>query len=213
VRVRILLGVALALTVAALLVTLSQRAPRLSGTNFTHFTRPQVTIPPGGESCQQHTYLPAGTAVAQVLVATEGRLRPSVSLRFHDLATGLTFIGRAAAGREGMVNVPLERVVRAEQTNATACVRNTGHAKIVVAGDDARPALAARVNGRRVRGLIAFRYLRTGRESWWSLAPTVARRFGLGKAGIFGTWTLWALVALLLGLWVAVVRLLARELS
>jgi hypothetical protein len=41
----------------------------------------------------------------------------------------------------------------------------------------------------------------------------LTRRFGLGKASFFGDWTLPVAALLLLGVWVATVRLLARELT
>ncbi len=38
-------------------------------------------------------------------------------------------------------------------------------------------------------------------------------RFGLGKASLFGDWTLPAMALALLGVWIAAVRLLAKELT
>jgi hypothetical protein len=55
-------------------------------------------------------------------------------------------------------------------------------------------------------------YLREHRESWWQLLPTLVDRFGLGKASLIGDWTLPTVAVLFLGTWVAVVRLLLREL-
>jgi hypothetical protein len=60
---------------------------------------------------------------------------------------------------------------------------------------------------------MAVVYLRPGRESWWQLLPTLSRRMGFGKALFFGTWTLPVAALLLLGLWIAVGRLLLRELT
>jgi hypothetical protein len=68
------------------------------------------------------------------------------------------------------------------------------------------------VNGRRVAGAISLVYLRHGSESWWELLPTLTTRFGLGKASVFGDWTLPVLALLLLGVWVVTLRLLVREL-
>ena len=55
-------------------------------------------------------------------------------------------------------------------------------------------------------------YLRAGEESWWQLIPTLSERFGLGKAPLYGAWSLLLAALLLLGVWIAVFRLLAREL-
>jgi hypothetical protein len=55
--------------------------------------------------------------------------------------------------------------------------------------------------------------MRDARESWWQMLGLLARRFGFGKAPFFGTWTLPLVAVLLLFVWIATVRLLARELS
>lgn len=90
------------------------------------------------------------------------------------------------------------------------CVRNGGGRRIVIAGFPTRRAIAALVGGRRAGGKMRFEYIRPGRESWWALAPTVAHRFGVGKAGFIGDWTLTAAAILLLVAWLAAVRLLVR---
>ena len=46
-----------------------------------------------------------------------------------------------------------------------------------------------------------------------AVLPTLSRRFGLGKASFFGDWTLPVVALILVGLWVAVARLLVRELT
>ena len=56
-------------------------------------------------------------------------------------------------------------------------------------------------------------YLRPGSESWWQLLGVLDERFGFGKATFFGDWTLPVAALLLLGVWVATVRLLIRELT
>jgi hypothetical protein len=69
------------------------------------------------------------------------------------------------------------------------------------------------VDGSQQPGRISLLYLRAGSETWWQLLPTLARRFGLGKASFFGAWTLPLAALLLLGVWVSAVRLLLRELT
>ena len=49
---------------------------------------------------------------------------------------------------------------------------------------------------------MSFFYLRAGSESWWHLLPAIDHRFGLGKAAVFGDWTLPVLVLMLAGVWV-----------
>jgi hypothetical protein len=56
-------------------------------------------------------------------------------------------------------------------------------------------------------------YFRQGGETWWQLLPTLTRRFGLGKASLFGDWTLPAVALLLLVVWIGTARLVVRELT
>jgi hypothetical protein len=69
------------------------------------------------------------------------------------------------------------------------------------------------VNRRTQLGPISLFYVRDARESWWEMLGLLARRFHFGKAPFFDTWTLPLLAVLLLGVWIATVRLLVRELS
>jgi hypothetical protein len=69
------------------------------------------------------------------------------------------------------------------------------------------------VSHRRQGGRISIRYARAGEQSWWEMLGALDRRFGLGKASFFGDWTLLAAALALLGMWIATVRLLARELK
>lgn len=210
-RVRIVLGVALALVGVSVVVALSQSARRLAGTSFVVQRAFDVTLPPHGTACQPGTYLADDSAGAELLVGTYGRPRPTLTVTFRDPGGGLVARGRLAGGvRQGLVTVPFARVVRGSHAATTACVHSDGAWQLALAGDVASPAGAARVDGRATGGVVGFVYLRAGRESWWSLMPVVAQRFALGKASVFGTWTLPVLALALLGLWVAAARLLLR---
>jgi hypothetical protein len=210
VRVRVVLGVALALVGVAVAVTLSQRGERLAGTSFVQQRAFLVVVPPRGEACQPGTLLSDDSAAAELLVGTYGQPRPALALTFRDADRSVVARGRVAGGRrEGTVVVPFARAVEGNRA-VRACVRNEGRDPVALAGDIAPPPSAARIGGRPAAGVVGFRYLRAGRESWWSLMPVIAQRFGLGKAGLFGTWTLPACALLLVGLWLATARLLLR---
>lgn len=58
---------------------------------------------------------------------------------------------------------------------------------------------------------MAVDYYRAGSETWMQMAPTVADRFGLGKSGLLGAWTLWLVLAAVLGAWVCAVLALGRR--
>jgi len=212
VRVRIVLAVALTLVGIAVVVALSQGARRLAGTSFVVQRAFVVALPPHGTACQPGTYVADDSAAAQVLVGTYGRPRPALTVTFSDPGGGLVARGRLPGGaRQGLVTVPFAHVVHGSRAATTACVHSDGPERLALGGDVATPAGAARIDGRATGGVVGFGYLRPGRESWWSLMPVVAQRFGLGKASRFGTWTLPVLALVLLGLWVAAARLLLRE--
>jgi hypothetical protein len=212
VRVRVVLGVALTLVGVAVAVALSQRAPRLAGTSFVLQQGFPVGLPAHKAVCQPGTFLADDSAAAELLVDA-GKRRPALTVTFADPDGTLVGRGRLGAGPGGRraVTIPFERVVDGNHAATIACVRSSGPQPLGLGGDVASPTGGARLDGRALGGVVGFRYLRAGRESWWSLAPIVAQRFGLGKAGLFGAWTLPLLAIALAGLWLAVVRLLVLE--
>jgi hypothetical protein len=212
VRVRIVLAVALTLVGVAVVVALSQRAPRLAGTSFVLEQGFPVGLPPHKALCQPGTFLADDGAAAELLVDAGAR-RPALTVTFADPDGTVVARGRLGPGRGGQraVTIPFEHVVDGNHPATTACVRSSGPRPLGLAGDIASRAAGARLDGRALGAVVGFRYLRAGRESWWSLTPTVAQRFGLGKTGLFGTWTLPLLAVVLAGLWLVTVRLLVRE--
>jgi hypothetical protein len=93
-----------------------------------------------------------------------------------------------------------------------ACLHVSGTAKVALAGEYG-PGNPETIDGKPQAASISLIYLRRGRESWWQLLPTLDTRFGLGKASLFGDWTLPVLAALLLAVWAATIRLVWRELT
>jgi hypothetical protein len=119
----------------------------------------------------------------------------------------------AAGAREGVVALPLTR--QPGSATATSSCLHVGRSATVVLGGESGPVGpdSELVNGRPQPGRIGLLYLRPGRESWWQLLPVLMTRFALGKASFVGDWAMPLVALLLLGIWVATVRLLARELS
>jgi hypothetical protein len=116
----------------------------------------------------------------------------------------------AAGAHQGDVTIPLARgsdISRADR----ACLRVGGSSKLLIGGERGLGGIE-RVDGKRQPGAVSLIYLRPGSESWWELLPTLKTRFGLGKASFFGDWTLPVIALLLLGVWIATVRLLLGEL-
>jgi len=210
-RVGGLVAGALAVVAAGLAITLSEQAPREAGSDHIVPAMFAATLASGGEVCQVNPYLPPAAASAQILIGTYGRPVPALALRFTDPAGAVVSTGQLAAGaRQGTVSIPLSRALDPGRATSV-CLGVGGRSKIVIGGLGIPPGPTDEVvNGAVQAGRISIVYYRAGRESWWSLLGVIDRRFGLGKAGFFGDWTLPACVALLVASWAAVLRLLVR---
>ena len=209
-RVRVVLGVALALVAIAVVVALSQRGDRRAGTNLVPVMGVPVELPGGGRACQV-TRLVDDAQRVELFVDAGGRRAPALAVTFAGPDGATVARGHRPAGAaQGAVVVPLDRRVNGNQLSATFCVRNEGGRRIALGGAPTAPDAAATVGGRPAGGVVAIAYLRPGRESWWDLLPTIASRFGVGKAPWFGAWTLPFATLLLLGAWGGAIRLLLR---
>jgi hypothetical protein len=213
VRLRLVLGVAVALVLGALALNMSRSAPRGAGSD--HISTPAfvAVVPAGGTLCQPVVQLPVEAARVQLLIGTYGHPLPGLQLRFLDSAGGLVARGALSPGSapEGQVTVPVEHVRRTE--SSSFCLHVGGHHQVALGGEPWPTTPAAEsVDGHLVGGRVGLIYVRAGSESWWQVLPTIARRFGYGKSSLFGTWTLPVMFLLLLAVWAGTIRLLAREL-
>ena len=210
---RVALGLAALAVLAGLILDLSGSAPRSAGSDHVSPAVFAASVPGGGTLCQPISPLPGDAARAQLLIGTYGRPVPRLRVRFSDAAGSAVAGGDLPAGAgEGYVTVPLHHEPRALAATR-ACVAVGGSTNVVFGGEAGSLGAASElVNGKPQGGRISMLYLRAGKESWWQLLPTLSRRFGLGKAPLYGVWSLPAAALLLLGVWIAVFRLLAREL-
>jgi hypothetical protein len=211
-RVRAVLVVAVLAVVGALVLDLSGRAPRTSGSDHVSPVVFAAIVPGGGTLCQPFTGLPSDTADAQLLIGTYGYAAPELRLRFLNSAGALVASGRwPAGGPQGAIEIPLSH---AHGEAVRACLRVGGTHKLAIEGEGGPLDPADEVvDGALQGGRISLVYFRPGRESWWQLLPTLSRRFGFGKALFFGSWTLPVLALVLVGVWLATARLLLRELT
>lgn len=212
-RVRVVLAVALLTALGAVALDMSGSAPRTAGSN--HISTPVLaaTVPAYGEMCEPVVSPPSDAARVQLLLASFGAPVPALQLRYMDASGGVIAQGRrAAGGAEGFVTLPL-RKTRARGVATRVCL-GVGSTKIALGGEGG-PASAnsEMVNGVPQGGLVSLLYLRSGSESWWQLLPTLTHRFGLGKAPLFGDWTLPVFALALAGVWFGAARLLLRELT
>jgi hypothetical protein len=215
VRVRVVLGVALALVAGVFILDMSGRGPRIAGTDHTNPVGFVASIPSHGSVCQSGMLLPSDSGSIEVLIGTYGPPVPQLTATFEGAGNRLIATGRLVAGaKQGYVRIPL-RHAHGAPVGGILCIHLGAAVHEVVLAGDQFPAgpESVHVDGTPHTGRIDVVYLRPGRESWWQLLGVLDERFGLGKASFFGNWTLPLAALLLLGVWIAVVRLLVRELT
>jgi hypothetical protein len=213
-RVRIALGLALLATLIGFLIDMSGSAPRLAGGDRIHFPAPDpaVALAPGGSKmCVEGTILPGDAA--SMVIAIHGAVRlPRITATFT-VGTGAVLahgVLPAGAVESGAVTIPLQRPAHAASALGILCLRGGGHATLIY--DGVTGVGTTTVNGVDQTGSPAIIYYRRGSETWWELLGALDLRFGLGKAALFGDWTLPVIALAALALFAGAVRLLLREL-
>jgi len=212
VRVRVVLAVAVLAVAVALVIDMSGRAQRTAGSNHNNPVVFAAVVPGGGVVCQADQAPPSDAAEAHLLVGTYGLPVPALELDYLSSTGEVVAAGRLPAGAIPP-NVTIH-LSRARGEAARACLHVGGSHKLAVGGETgpANPSTDL-VDGVAAGGRFSLLYTRRGEESWWQLLTTLDTRFGLGKASMFGDWTLPVMALLLLGVWVATLRLLLRELT
>lgn len=189
---RVALGVGYALVALALAIVLSGSPQVPTGTNGIE---PQgnvlATVPGGGSACQAGETLPAGSTAIRISLGATAGPRVAVAVR---AGGGIVTHGVSAPGwLADVVTIPvapLDRTVR----DVAVCFGFAGaNERISFFGLPASRQSAARGGTGVLPGRVGIEYIHAGHSSWWSLAHSVARRMGLGRAWA-GTW-----VALLVG--------------
>lgn len=212
-RVRVVLVVGVVLVLGLLVLEMSGSAQRTVGSNRVAVPVFSATVPGGGAICQTASSLPDEAAAVRLLVGTYGRPLPPLGLRITNAAGRTVAVGNlASGGKQGFVTIPLSRPARTDGS-VIACLRVGGSSKVAIGGQSAPISAGSElVNGKPEPGVISLLYLHGASQTWWQLLPELSKRFGLGKASFFGTWTLPVLVLILVAVWTAALRLLAREL-
>jgi hypothetical protein len=151
----------------------------------------------GTRACQRGEALPRGTTAIRVSLGDF--TGPAVTVQALS-GSRVVASGVHAAGWDGeTVTVPVRRV-HSTISPVSICFASSavGGEKLLINGS---PATAARsVSGRRgevLGGRLRVEYLGSGHTSWWTLAKSVARRMGLGRAWS-GTWVALLVAALML---------------
>jgi hypothetical protein len=211
-RVRLAIGLGLLLVVGALVVVLSKSEQRLAGTNAQVRVSGNDVVFPGRKASCQPEGLPQDTTAVRVFAGvpkgSAGPMDLVIKKNGRTIATG-----RFDELQDGLpATTRLSPFVSREVTSVEVCFRNRGRSTIRLAGD----RTPVRFSGSNPFGFLfadepRVDYLRAGEESWWSLAGVVADRFGRGKTSFFGSWTMWAVFALVGATWAAALVLLLRK--
>jgi hypothetical protein len=198
-------GLVVSVVVAALVLLLAQPSPHLAATNTRAYDeRVAIDLAPGQRRCQGGEYVPAAAARLRLTIvglgtAPAGPLAVALSdSEGHPLSQATTPVERA-----GPLDIPLAGG-RADADGGSLCLQNLGRARIAFEGNLTSSVLEAAPSlngpGERPTDEVRTDYYLGGRQSWFTLAPTIASRFADYKPSWVGAWTLWVLIALALAL-------------
>jgi hypothetical protein len=207
-RVALALATGLAAIAAAVGVTLAKAPASVIAINFSQ-RQLLGSVDSRLSACQVNETLPQGTTA--IRLGLEAFTGPKVTLAAYASGHVIARAAHSAGWTGNVVTFPITRL-RAAHAGAAICFAFYAQDETVdVRGEPTAPALAARNGvGAPLPGRVRVEYLRPGR-SWWSLAPSVARRLGLGHA-LSGAWDVVLALALMATLVVCASRLALREL-
>jgi hypothetical protein len=194
--VRAVVAIGVVALIVGLAVLLGHSAPRQAGTNSIVEAGQVIELRGDDRHCQPGETAPRDAARLRLLVGTYGHPVPTLRVTVRGEAGHVLTEGtKPAGGREGHVVIPLRKVEKTTP-GTEVCIATSGGQRMVLYGQPPN---------------IRLEWLRPGEESWYALVPTVAHRFALGKAALFGS--LWLVFAGLLVLAAALiaVRVILRE--
>jgi hypothetical protein len=209
VHIRIALAAGLAVTAAALVVTLSHSPLTVArGDSSTAGGLVSTTQP--ARACQAEEALPQGTSA--IRLALLAALGPKVTVRVLSGSRVLTQGSRPAGWSSGSVAVPVSPVAHAAAPVKVCFAFGSMNGLVTLRGWPTRRAVAATSSEGPLPGRMGIEYLRPSHRSWWSSAAAVIRRLGLGHAA-GGAWNALLVAALAIALLALSSWLLVTELS
>lgn len=212
-RTRLALACAALILLGAIAVVLTQSAPRRSGVNGIPPATFEAVLGAGEAACQSGELIPGHTAALRATIGTYGLPGPRVDVTVTGPGGPVTRGGLARGWRQGVVSLPVA-LVRQTMPNAQVCLRNQGPSRIAIAGSGPyQPALELRGphGTRHVAVGLRFEYMRPGRESWFSLLPTLWHRMTLAKGDLVRHWAPWGALVFMLVAGALSVAALGRE--
>lgn len=194
-RATIALGAGLVLLAVMLVVTMSGSPMVIVSANSTLSNGSLAASTSGARACQADEVLPASASAIRLTLTAQ--LGPPVTVEALSGARLLTGGARGSGWTGGSVTVRV-RPVTHTVSHVRICFKIAPSKEAVgMVGSPTGPAVAARSGrGEALPGRIKIEYLRAGESSWWSVAPEVARRIGLGHAPS-GSWVVLSVIGLM----------------
>jgi hypothetical protein len=209
--VKVALVAGLTLLAIAIGLTLLRSPMSVAGTNKAHHQEeePIAITSQGAGYCQAGETLPRGTSTIRIsLSASIGpRVRAIVSSGGRTLTSG-----EAESGWTGyVVAIPVRPLPNAVSGVEICASFRLAHETVVVLGKTTPATAAAREGRRALRGRMSVEYLRPGDRSWASLASSIFRNMGFGRADS-GTGIVFIALALLVAVAALATRLVLTDL-
>jgi hypothetical protein len=193
VRIKLALAAGVLLIALAAGAALGHAPLVLAGENSPQTHEELVSTAQSTGACQAREALPRNTSAIRLGLTTVLGPRVAVSIRS---GSRLIASGVHGPGWEGAsVTVPLRPRARAFAPVEICIQLSDLNGPVAMLGRHTRRDLAAVGSGKPLPGRMHVEYLRRGRRSWWSMAPSIARRLGLGRA-VSGTWNAWLVLSL-----------------
>lgn len=193
-RATVVFAAGLALVAIVLVVTLSGSPLVVARANALPASKRIIVATSDAAACQAEEVLPAGiSAIRIMLVADAGpRVKVAILQGRHILTSGVANSGWTSA----TVTVPVKPLPHAIPHVRVCFGLGPSSERVELVGPPTNARIAARsLTGEVLPGRFAVEYMRPGSSSWWSLAETVARHLGLGRAPS-GSWIVLLLLAL-----------------
>ncbi|MGA2164280.1 MAG: hypothetical protein ABSH36_07405 [Solirubrobacteraceae bacterium] len=191
-RIKVALGVGLALVALAFMVTLAH-APLTVARSGAATEHTLVNTAKPAAACQGGETLPRGTTALRISLTSA--LGPRVAVK---VLAGSRVIahGTAPPGwSDASVTVAVQPQPHTVAPVQVCFAMTQMNGKVAMRGTPSASAQAARSTEGPLPGRMGIEYLRPGASSWWSHATAVAHRLGLGRAAS-GTWNAFLVIVL-----------------
>lgn len=191
-RIKVALGVGLALIALAFVLTLT-RVPLTVARGGVATEHTLVSSAKPASACQGGETLPRGTTALRLsLTAAVG---PRVAVKVFSRSRVVTHGATQPGWSNASVTVPVQPLPHTLAPVKVCFAMALMNGAVAMRGSPTGHALAATSGKQTLPGRMGIEYLHPGGSSWWSQATAVARRLGLGHAAS-GAWDALLVMAL-----------------